>query len=160
MHFLHINVNSLLSKIGELRYIVGHSKPAILGITGSKLDSSVSDQDVNRSGYSILRGDRNRYVGGTACCVRSDLCFNKRNVSIEKLYWKCIFRFTYSKSEASFVGIFYRKSNANTFLKTFINNLKLIDLKKTEFYFPGDFNIYLVFKENQWLDFRNISTPK
>ena len=44
LHFLHINVNSLLSKIDELRDVVGHTKPAILGITESKLDSSVSDQ--------------------------------------------------------------------------------------------------------------------
>ena len=33
LHFLHINVNSLLSKIDELRDVVGHTKPAILGIT-------------------------------------------------------------------------------------------------------------------------------
>ena len=39
LHFLHINANSLLLKIDELRDIVGHTKPAILGITESKLDS-------------------------------------------------------------------------------------------------------------------------
>ena len=33
LHFLHINVNSFLLKINELRDIVGHTKPAILGIT-------------------------------------------------------------------------------------------------------------------------------
>ena len=46
-HFLHKNMNSLLSKIYELRDIAGHTKPAILGITESKLDSFVSDQEVN-----------------------------------------------------------------------------------------------------------------
>ena len=51
-HFLHINVNSLLLKIDELRDIISRTKPAILGITESKLDSSVSDQEVNISGYS------------------------------------------------------------------------------------------------------------
>ena len=40
-HFLHINVDSLLLKTNELRDIVGHIKPAILGITESKLDSSL-----------------------------------------------------------------------------------------------------------------------
>ena len=33
LHFLHINVNSLPSKIEELKNIVGHTKPAILGTT-------------------------------------------------------------------------------------------------------------------------------
>ena len=47
--FLHINVNSLLSTIDELRDVVAQTKPAISGITESKLDSSVSDQEVNIS---------------------------------------------------------------------------------------------------------------
>ena len=42
LHFLHINVNTLLSKIDELRdlrtKVVGHTKPAILEITESNLD--------------------------------------------------------------------------------------------------------------------------
>ena len=80
LHFLHINVNSLLSKIDELRDVVDHTKPAILGITESKLDSSVSDQEVDITGCSILRSDRNRYGRGFACYVRADLCFNRRNV--------------------------------------------------------------------------------
>ena len=93
LHFLHINVNSLLSKIDELRDIIGHTKPAILRITESKLDSSVSDQEVNISGYSILRSDRNRYGGGVACYVRADLCFNRRNVfsnSIENVFFNLL----------------------------------------------------------------------
>ena len=68
LHFLHINVNSLLSKIDELRNVAGHTKPAILGITESKLDSFVSGQEVNISGYRILRSDRNRYRG--VCLLR------------------------------------------------------------------------------------------
>ena len=74
-HFLHINVNSLLSKIDGLRDVMGHTRPAILEITESKLDSSASEQEVDISGYSILRSDRNRYGGGVACYVRADPCF-------------------------------------------------------------------------------------
>ena len=33
LHFCHLNVNSLLSKIDELRDITNYIKPAILGIT-------------------------------------------------------------------------------------------------------------------------------
>ena len=164
LHFLHINVNSLLSKIDELRDVVGHTKPAILGITESKLDSSVSDQEVNISGYSILRSDRNRYGGGVNCYVRADLCFKRRNVfsnSIENVFFNLLI----PKLKSLSIGIFYRPPNVNTFLETFVNNLKLIDLKKTEVYFLGDFNINLlvndtfVLKENQSLDFRNINCP-
>ena len=128
LHFLHININSLLSKIDELRDVVGHTKPAILGITESKLDSSVSDQEVNISGYSILRSDRNRYDGGVACYVRADLSFNRRNVfsnSIENVFFDLLI----PKLKPFSIGIFYRPPNVNTLLETFANNLKLIDLK-------------------------------
>ena len=164
LHFLHINVNSLLSKIDELRDLVGHTKPAILGITESKLDSSVSDQEVNISGYSILRSDRNRYGGGVACYVRADLCFNRRNVfsnSIENIFFDLLI----PKIKPLSISIFYRPPHVNTFLETFANDLKLIDLKETEVYFLRDFNINLlvndkfVLKENQSLDFRNLNCP-
>ena len=152
-HFLVINVDSLLLKVNELRDVVGHTKPAILGITESKLDSSVSDQEVNISGYSILRSDRNRYGGGVACYVRADLCFNRRNVfsnSIENVFFDLLI----PKLKPLSIGIFYRPPHVNTFLETFANDLKLIDLKETEVYFLGDFNINLlvndkfVLKEN------------
>ena len=64
------------------------------------------------------------------------------------------------------IGIFYRPPNVNTFLETFANDLKRIDLKETlKVYFLGDFNINLlvndkfVLKENQSPDFRNLNCP-
>ena len=106
-HFLHINVNSLLLKIDELRDIISRTKPAILGITESKLDSSVSDQEVNISGYSILRSDRNRNGGGVACYIRADLCFNRRNVfsnTIEHVFFDLLI----PKVKPISIGIFYK----------------------------------------------------
>ena len=40
LHFIHLNINSLLSKIDELREIVKPSNVTVLGITESKLDDS------------------------------------------------------------------------------------------------------------------------
>ena len=54
---------------------------------------------------------------------------------------------------------------ANTFLETFQNDLNLIDFKKFEVYFLGDFNINLLLnnkfllKERQLFDVRNSSSP-
>ena len=164
LHFLHINVNSLLSKIDELRDIVSHTKPAILEITKSKLDGSVTNQEVNISSYNILRNDRNRNGGGVACYIRSDLCFNSRNIfsnSIDHIFFDLII----PKMKPISIGIFYRPPNANNFLESFINDLKQIDFKKSEAYFLGDFNINLllndkfVLKENQSVTFRNFNSP-
>ena len=106
LHFRHINVNSLLSKIDELKDIVGHAKPAILGITDPKLDGSVTNQEVNISGYNILKNDRNRNGGGAACYIRSDLCFNSRNIfsySIEHIFFDLLI----PKMKPISIGVFY-----------------------------------------------------
>ena len=154
----------LLSKIDELRDIVGHTKPATFGINESKLDRSVSDQEVNISGYSIFRSDRNRYGGGAACYIRADLCFKWRNVfsnSIENVFFDLLI----PKLKPLSIGIVYRPPHVNTFLETFANDLKLINLKETEVYFLGHFNINFlvndkfILKENQSLDFRNLHCP-
>ena len=43
LHFLHTNINSLLSKKDEIRCIANKTKAAVIGITESKLDHTVPD---------------------------------------------------------------------------------------------------------------------
>ena len=110
LHFCHLNVNSLLSKIDELRDITIYIKPAILGITESKLNSSVTIAEVNINGYSIIRNDRNRNGGGVACYIRNDLCFNIKNIfsnSIEHAFFEILI----PKVKPIAIGIFYRPPN-------------------------------------------------
>ena len=54
LHSLHININSLLPKIDELKCIANKTKATIIGIAESKLDHTVPDLKVNLSGYDIL----------------------------------------------------------------------------------------------------------
>ena len=76
LHFLFLNVNSILPRLDELKTIAGNTKAAIIGITESKVDNSISDSEVEIPGYCILRCDSNRNGGGVACYVRQYLCFN------------------------------------------------------------------------------------
>ena len=98
-----------------------------------------------------------------AYSVRADLCFNRRNIfsnSIENAFFDLLI----PRLKPLSIGIFYRPPNVNTFLETFLSDLKLIDFKKAIVYFLGDFNINLfvndqfVLKENKSLDFRNLSS--
>ena len=50
LHFLPININSLLSKTDELKCIANNTKTAIIGITESKLDHNVPDLEFNLPG--------------------------------------------------------------------------------------------------------------
>ena len=84
LHFLQININSLLLKKDEIRCIANKTK-AIIGITESKLDHTVPDSEVNFPGYDILRCDRNRNGSGVACYIRKDLCFNTRTLHYKEI---------------------------------------------------------------------------
>ena len=53
LHFLHLNVNSLLPKIDQLCLIAKNSNAAVIGITESKLDKTVVDNEVNIDGYEL-----------------------------------------------------------------------------------------------------------
>ena len=76
LHVLHLNINSILPKIDELRQIAKTSKVSVIGISETKLDDTVTNNEINIEGYSALRHDRNRQGGGVACYVRNDISFN------------------------------------------------------------------------------------
>ena len=63
LHFIHLNVNSLLPKIDELRNIAKLSNAAVIGISESKLDDSVLSSEIHIDNYNALRCDRNRHGG-------------------------------------------------------------------------------------------------
>ena len=54
LHFIHLNINSLLSKIEELGYIAKSTDADIIGICESKLDTSVLDPEISTDNYKIL----------------------------------------------------------------------------------------------------------
>ena len=76
LHFIHLNINGLLPKIEELRFIAKSNNAAVIGICESKLDASVVDPEISTDNYKTLRCDRNRQGGGAACYVRNDLSYN------------------------------------------------------------------------------------
>ena len=67
MHFVHLNIRSIIPKISELRLFALKAKPAVIAISESWLDDSVQNAEVNIDGYVLHRKDRSRTGGGT--CV-------------------------------------------------------------------------------------------
>ena len=59
-------------KIKELRFIAKSANAAVIGISESKLDTSVLEQDNSIDICKILHCDRNRHGGGVACYIRND----------------------------------------------------------------------------------------
>ena len=112
LHFLHLNINSLVPKVDELRVIAKISNAAVIGISESKLDDSVLNPEVEINGYDLLRCDRNRHGGRIACYIRQDLCYRTRTIcskEIENLFFDILL----PKSKPFTVSILYRPPNQN-----------------------------------------------
>ena len=60
MHFTHININSILPKIDELRLIASETKCILISASETKLDETIPDEEIKIQGYNLIRNDRNR----------------------------------------------------------------------------------------------------
>ena len=92
LHFLHININSLLRKVYELKCNSSKTKAAIIGITESKLNHTVPD------------------IEGVACYSGKDLCFNTKTLNCKEIE-NTIFDLLLPKSKQVTIGVFYRPPN-------------------------------------------------
>ena len=93
LHFIHLNINSLLPKIEEVRIIAKSTNAAIIRISESKLDESVLEPEIQTDDYKILRCDRNRHGGGAAFYIRNELSYNIISVfppKIESVFFEIL----------------------------------------------------------------------
>ena len=156
LHFLHININSLLPKTDELKCIANKTKSTIIGIIESKPDHTVPDLEVNLPGHDILRCDRNRNGNCVACYIRKDLYFNTRA-------WNCkgikniIFDILLPKSKLITIGVFYRPPNQANFMELIVKSFSLLNLKDNEIYLLGDFNINFLQNGNHILNRKRLA---
>ena len=70
---LHYNVQSLLPKLDELRYLNNIAKFDCISINESFLDCSIANNEINIEGFSIFRTDRSRHGGGVVLYIREAL---------------------------------------------------------------------------------------
>ena len=151
LHFLHLNVNSLLPKIDELRYIVKKSNAAIIGITESKLDDSIMDCEIGISGYDLLRCDKNRNGGGVACYIRQNICYNTKDIfasPIENIFLDILL----PKTKPFSVGILYRPPNQYKFIEDLCDNFSKLCPESTDLFILGDMNINILSQGNNILN--------
>ena len=141
IHFTHININSLLPKIDELRLIASDTKCSVISISETKLDETIQDEEIKIQGYNLIRKDRNRNGGGVACYVRNDIYFNIREELIDDME-SIFFDILLPKSKPILVGVIYRPPNQLNFLNNFSDKLNSIfNINLQEIHILGDFNI-------------------
>ena len=152
LHFLHLNANSLLPKIDEIRHIAKISNASLIGISESKLDSSILDNEIAIENFNLIRLDRTRRGGGVVCYIRKSLSYNLKEKfcpNTESIFVDIFL----PKSKPILVGILYRPPDKPEFLDYF--NECLIQSNITniqECYFMGDFNINLLYEDKMILE--------
>ena len=79
IHLIYLNVNSLLSKVDEIRYVTTPTNATVIRIFESKVDETILQLEIQISNYDLLRCDRNRNGGGVTCYIRSDIGYRQKH---------------------------------------------------------------------------------
>lgn len=70
---MHLNINSLLLKIDDLRQMTWLSNAAAIGNSKLKLGKCITILERRVDNYDVLRCDRNRNRGWISSYIRNDL---------------------------------------------------------------------------------------
>ena len=54
MHFLHLNMNSILPKIYDMRYIAKVANATVTGLSETKVDNTVFSSELEIEGYDLV----------------------------------------------------------------------------------------------------------
>ena len=143
LHCIHLNARSLLPKLSELRCLAIKTKVAVIGITETWLDDTVTDNEVAIPGYNIVRHDRDRHGGGTCVYIRNDIAFNPRkdleSDCLEAVWTEILL----PKTKPIMIGICYRPPKQNSFSAQFEETLSKIR-SDCELMVLGDMNICML----------------
>ena len=149
MHFIHLNINSLLSKINEVSYIAKLKNATVIGLSETKLDNTVLNSEIQIEIYVLVRSDRSRRGGGVARFVKNSIsykrkpnfCINTENIFIE------IFL---PKSKPVLIGSLYRRPHKYDFVNSLEHIFRDTNvIPSQECYLLGDISINLQPKDKQ-----------
>lgn len=73
LRICHLNVRTLVDKIDEMRGFCETHRPHVLSLNETWLDSSISDSEIQLTGYLLVRRDQTRRNGGVLIYLSSNL---------------------------------------------------------------------------------------
>ena len=130
----------------ELRIFLAHNEINILSINKTKLNETISDNEVNILGYDIVRRDRTTDGGGGVCFyVKKLVNFTVRNdLNMETLKKLCL-EIQQPRSKPFVVVTWYRPPDSPIgIFSSFEHLIGILDLENTEYYLMGDLNCDMI----------------
>ena len=151
MKIEHINAQSLLCNLDEIRLLVNERQPDILCVSETWLTKDVLDQHIALPDFNVYRRDKSR--GGGVCIYVRNICtVTVINVNIDRIegiedLWLTV---QYRKLPSMTIGCMYRHPHANSLTFDYILDVfNYIHLRNKPFYVLGDFNCNILSKNNK-----------
>ena len=124
LHFIHLNIISILPKIDEIRYITKQTNATVIGLRETKLDNTILSSELEIEGHDLVRSNQSRRGGGLACFIKKSILYNRKPnfcINTESNFIEIFI----PKSKLSLTGILYRPPDkcdfANCLERTFSN---------------------------------------
>ena len=139
-------------ELQEERLLLDGQHIDILAINETRLDRSISDQDVNVVGYDVIRRDRTvngRFGGGVCFYIRSNINYVVREDLDNELLETLSIEIRKPNSKPFVVTSWYRPPNSP--IEPFSNIVSLLgrlDSENVEHYIMGDMNCDLLSSDN------------
>ena len=125
-----------------MRTLAINTNISVLGITETKLDNTVSNEELKIDGYNLLSSDRNKNGGGVACYIKNNIAHNRQS-SVSQNLENIVLDILLPKSNPMNVGIIYKAPNQVDFIDHFNNALGKLPFQFNEIHLLGDSNIDL-----------------
>lgn len=141
-----LNINKLITHIDQLRILLAHNEIDILSINETKLNETISDNEVNISGYDIIRRDRITNGGGGVCFyVKSSINFTIRNdLNMDTLENLCL-EIQKPRSKPFVVATWYRPPDSPIgIFSPFETLIGKLDSENIEYFLMGDLNCDMI----------------
>ena len=158
MQFIHLNINSLLPKIDEIRCIANAANATVIGLSKTKRDITVLSSDLEIEGYDLVRSDRSRRAEGVACFDKNyilynrkpNFCINAKSIFIEILL---------HKSKLVIIGVLCRPPDKYDFVNCLERTFSDTNVfESQECYLLGDIDINLQPKDKKIFRHKSANT--
>ena len=141
-----LNINKLITHIDQLRILLADNEIDILSFNETKLNETISDNEVNISGYDIIRRDRITNGGGGVCFyVKSSINFTIRNdLNMDILENLCL-EIRKPRSKLFVVATWYRPPDSPiSIFSPFETLIGKLDSENIEYFLMGDLNCDMI----------------
>ncbi len=141
LNIASLNINSLLKHLDEIRILLEKYTFDILAINESKIDNSISNNEIHILRYDIIRNDRNRYGGGVVLYVHDNIPFSIRNDMIPEHLEIISIEVNRPYNKSFLISTWYRPPNSNLdLLDEWALFLGKCDTEISELIIVGDLN--------------------